>query len=382
MRRFSFMGLLLSLLFLFFACRSQTQAPEPVQGISRTPSANNTALSGWELNWQKTLAQAKKEGKVIIHTGVSPMTRTNVAKGFKDKYGIEVEFIAGSGGLSMARILMERRAGIYAVDLVITGSTSLITDLKAAGALEPIEPVLMLPEVTDLKYWYENKYQFADRDALIMYLGLSPRNAVFGNSNLVRMEEIKSHLDLLNPKWKGKIAFNDPTVAGSGLGEFTVMKIVHGVDFLKNLAKQEPVFTRNDRLRVEWITQGKYLIGLGGSALSRDFANEGAPILHFELDDAVDLIPGFGALGKVKNPPFSNAAIVFINWLLSKEGQTIFSRWNDKQSIRTDVPTDFMDERNIRKPGVKYLRTADEEIVMQKDENVRLAREIYKDLLK
>lgn len=207
----------------------------------------------------------------------------------------------------------------------------MIGGLKAAGALELIIPRLLLPEVTDLKYWYENKYQFADKDNLVLYLGISPRaGTAWGNSNFVRKEDVKSLPDLLNPKWKGKIAFSDPTVEGSGLATFALMKIVYGDDFLKQLARQEPIITRSDRLRVEWISQGKYWIGLGGSPLTNEFMRDGAPIFHIELTDANDLTAGWGALSLLKNPPHSNAATVFINWILSREGQTIFNRWNDK----------------------------------------------------
>jgi ABC-type Fe3+ transport system substrate-binding protein len=62
-----------------------------------------------------------------------------------------------------------------------------------------------------------------------------------------------------------------------------------------------------------------------------------------------------------KNPPNPNATKVFINWLLSRNGQKIISEARGEPSARTDVPAVSPDD--APKPGVKYLYAHKEEVM-------------------
>lgn len=92
---------------------------------------------------------------------------------------------------------------------------------------------------------------------------------------------------------------------------------------------------------------------------------------------------GSGAIALLKRAPHPNAAKVFINWLLSKEGQTIWSRASLQPSARRDIPTDHIDD-TIRIPDPKKLPyyTDNEEYLSKQPEQIKLAKEIFGHLIK
>ncbi len=145
------------------------------------------------------------------------------------------------------KIQQERRAGLYTTDMFIAGIGTVISVLGPEGALDPLDNALLLPEVTDPKSWWGGNLIWGDekhRLAMFFAYALDP---VEINTELVKVDEIKSFRDLLDPKWKGKISFMDPRMAGGGNESFTFWAETMGVDFLRELAKQDLVFTRDAR---------------------------------------------------------------------------------------------------------------------------------------
>ncbi len=80
--------------------------------------------------------------------------------------------------------------------------------------------------------------------------------------------------------------------------------------------------------------------------------------------------------------PHQNAAALFCNWLLSREGQIISTKAWGVQSARVDVPTDFLLPARVRRPGVKYYSLIDEGSEAKKEESMKLAKEMYGHLMK
>lgn len=96
---------------------------QPVSVFAASPQAAG--------NWNTVVAKAKEEGKVVISTSNTPVVRQALAKGFKDAYGIDLEFIGGGKGSELgAKLLKERQAGMYLQDVYIGGTTTILNDLK------------------------------------------------------------------------------------------------------------------------------------------------------------------------------------------------------------------------------------------------------------
>jgi len=106
----------------------------------------------WDKEWERTIAAAKKEGKLVYHAGSAsaPYFRE-----FQKRYPeIKTTRMLTRGGSAAAqRLMAERRAGLYASDILIMGSSSGLR-LASAGVLDPLEPNFILPEILDRSKWW------------------------------------------------------------------------------------------------------------------------------------------------------------------------------------------------------------------------------------
>jgi len=387
-RHFSMIIMIISILvagLIFLSCTLDQKAvqQESPGKVSSLAQSSVQVKEDWEDIWGKTLQEAKREGILNINIWGGPNIRETVSKAFKEKYNLDIAWSAG-GGLELAeKVLRERKAGIYLADMCISGPGTFVTVLKPAGILEPLEPEFILPEVKDSKLWAGGKLPFYDKDGIIAYLTLTPMVNIFVNKNFTTKEQIQSYRDLLDPKWKGKITWGDPTQPGPGSQWFIMIggKIM-GYDFMKEMAKQEPVFSRDRRTVVEWVARGKYAIGIGSDkATILQFIEAGAPLEQLIPREGTYLGTGGSNTVIFKNAPHPNARKIFINWLLSKEGQTVWSQAVGDQSAREDVPTNHIPADGVRQPGINYPMTS-EEADLTRDSGYALAKEIFGTLLK
>lgn len=310
----------------------------------------------WQEEWDRVVKAAKQEGRVAITGPGGPEARDALTGPFTKKFGIAVDFIGGSGRTTAPRVLTERRARQYLWDIYIQGTTTGLTSLIPTGAFDPLEPALILPEVKDPKYWRGGGIEFVDERRQLMVMTPSYRGTIFVNTNLANPDEFTSYKSLLDPKWKGKILVDDPRKSGPGNATFLFFYLHPelGMDFIKAFARQKPIMLKNYRQEVDLVAQGKYPILLGGWELPAEvLMKKGLPIAIIkpaQLREGSDVSPSNGALALYNKAPHPNAAKVYINWLLSKEGQTLFARAMSYISARVDVPTDHSPWR-VPKPG-------------------------------
>lgn len=379
--------LLVATWFGMFSC-AQSEKPAPPVDTKTGPGGPvpnaSEAREAWQVDWENTLTKAKKEGAVTIYQIGSSELRAALGDAFKKKYDIDIEFVSGRGDELVQRILTQSRAGLYLVDFLISGTTTTIVHLKPAGALDPLKPMLILPEAIDTSKWYGNKLWWIDSvESYVLGFAPSVGTYVRINTELVRPGEISSYRDLLNAKWKGKIAMEDPTVAGASHKFIATVGLnIMGLDFLKELAKQEPLITRNWRLVSEWLAKGKASVSIGGqSTVWGEFIKAGAPVEAILPVEGSSLSLGM-TISLINRQPHPNASKVFVNWLLTQEGQTLWGKYTVTPSARLDVAKDFVDPLRIPKPGVKYINGDTEDYLLKASEQMNLAREIFGHLLK
>jgi len=200
------------------------------------------------------------------------------------------------------------------------------------------------------------------------------------NTDLVKADEIKSYNDILNPKFKGKILMNDPTIAGTGLKSFSALGFnILNLDYFKQVAKLEPVVIRDQRLQVNWLAQGKYaILFFPRTSDMTEFQDAGAPVAYLMPLEGTYLSRDGGALSIVNKAAHPNAAKVMVNWIMSKEGLTLISKAHGLQTARVDVPVESADPLKIRQPGAKYFLDADtKEWVTRDPEFKGAAQEIF-----
>src|SRR6266576_2913972 len=196
------------------------------------------ALLGFNLvaaraDWESTLVAAKKEGKVSVITDVTASMRDALTLDFEKKYGIPVDLFGTSGREVAPRVAAERKAGQFLWDIYIHGSTTALESMIPMGAFDPLEPALILPDVKDPKTWRGRAIEFLDPNKMVMVMTPFHRGTIFYNTKLVNAKEFKSHKDLLNPKWRGKMVVDDPLRAGPGVATFIFTRNLARISFAR-----------------------------------------------------------------------------------------------------------------------------------------------------
>lgn len=264
---------------------------------------------------------AKKEGYVNWYSGLiqNQVVRPIIA-GFEAKYpGIRVNVTGGRDTDIMIKILSEAKAGALQADL--TEGPSVFGPLKQADLVEPYHPqnAAGLPD--------QYKDPNGEWTALILYF-LVP--AI--NTELVKPEdEPKSLEDLLDPKWKGKMAWSGEMSVGGPPGFIAAvlasMGEEKGMEYLRKLSEQQiATIPSNPRVVLDQVIAGEYAIGLvtynHHSVIS---AAKGAPVKWLKIEPAV------GAMARsvlLKGGPNPNAAKLLINYLLSPDGAQVIREAN------------------------------------------------------
>ncbi|MBI4334003.1 MAG: extracellular solute-binding protein [Chloroflexi bacterium] len=328
-------------------------------------------------DWDKTVAEARKEGYLTLYRSSYGYDRA--AARFRQKYGITVEQLVLNGGQIAERMSREYRAGLYNVDLISTGYGG-VRLLKPLGLLAPLDEVMVLPEVLDSSKWVGGKFPLVEHYQ-VDFVG-AVGSLIWRNTELVGPNEIKEYRDILNPKWKGKIIFDDPQNSGAGTQWFRLYHSTLGEDYMRRLMQQEPLVMRDKRLEAEWLARGKYALLLGGSAGNLlDFRKAGAPIQPVETKEGDWIGPSSGIIQMAPRPAHPNAARLFINWLLTVEGQTLMSEENMVPSLRVDVPTGHLDADVVPKPGKVYVADTPETIA-KANEYMEMSARIFAPILK
>lgn len=370
------LALVLTGMVFLFAC---IPAKAPEAQVS-APSPAITGKAPQEDAWEKAVNQARKEGTVVVFTPLGGEITTTLGQAFKEKYGLVVDFSSGRGAEMTQRIITQRKAGLYLVDIYMGGATSGVNTLKPAGVFDPLEQALILPEVVNPRNWLNGELPFVDKDRIIFPYISYAEPALVINTNMVKPEDIKSHRDLLDPRWKGKILMGDPTNPGTPATWFVVVSKSLGLDYMRELIKQDPMITRDVRLMLEWIAVGKYPVGIAASIHTvATFTRAGAPVKHLAIDGTYTT-GGPYHIALVNQAPHPNAARVFLNWFLGREAQTLFSKANLVPSARVDVPIDHVTPGTMPRP--EYVNANTEEFLLDQPNQMRIAREIFGTLLK
>ncbi|MBM4299007.1 MAG: hypothetical protein FJ143_14825, partial [Deltaproteobacteria bacterium] len=184
------------------------------------------------------------------------------------------------------------------------------------------------------------------------------------NTKLVNPKEIHSVWDLVDAKWKGKIIARDVRVPGPGSApmRFFYLHPAIGPAFIKKLfGEMEVTLFRDFRQGIDWLASGKASLCLFCADSDKAKA-QGLPVDEFvNFKEGAPLVTQYGTLGLVNRAPHPNAARVFINWFLSRDGQIALQKTLAKNaaetadSLRIDIPKNDVSPENRRAAGVNYL---------------------------
>jgi iron(III) transport system substrate-binding protein len=335
-------------------------------------------IPDWKKSWDELLAAARREGKVVVSGPPSRELRQALPAAFKQRFGVTLEYIGGRGNDAATRLRAERAAGINTVDLMLAGSQTMATILYREEMLDPLRPALLLPEVTDGSKWKTGKLWFSDPEqTYVLRLCNTLTSTLAINTREVKPDDLRSMRDLLDPKWKGKISLQDPTVPGSGSNQAAQLYLQFGEEFVRRLyIDQKPAISRDTRQLSDWLVRGTYPISFGAvDGEVERLSKEGWPVLPlYSLSDwPGTTTAGFGQIALLSHAPHPNAAKLFANWIASKEGSETFARALNVVPARNDIDElSFLPAEMIPRPGVDYFDTYDWQFTVTTKEEVRL----------
>lgn len=311
--------------------------------------AAQPATSAAQREWEKTLEAARTEGRVVVSIPASAELRKQLEEVVKKRLGIDVEVFTARGGAAVRRMADEFKAGVRHFDVHIGGSSSAVSGLLDEGLLDSIEPWLFLPEVKDPKNWWGG-HMWVDKAKKYIYTFQAYlTESMWYNSDLAKPAELRSYDDFLNPKWKGKIGFLDPRTPGAGDSNWSYMWEIKGEDYLKKLADQELLLGRDQRQLAENLAKGRVALIIGLTYYSfLPFVKAGLPVRPLPpLKEGTYGTGGSGNLAIIKNPPHPNATKIFVNWLLGREGQELFTKALGQATRRLDVDTKWLRDAGV-----------------------------------
>ncbi len=312
-----------------------------------------------QLTDPKIVESAKKEGEIIWYTSMAVDQSKLLMDAFQKKYpAIKPVLVRLGGGAVMNRVLTETRAGLFGYD-VVGGRGEMIQIFKERGIITPY----ISPETKQIDADLFDKQGY-------WYVHYVVPWALGYNTQQVKKEAVpKSYEALLDPKWKGgKISMdNEGYLVLQGL--MTAWGKEKAIDYMKKLAAQDPVISRGNTERVALAGAGQYQLILAyAHALERE-KFKGSPIDWVALEPAVVEIDPQMIGSKSPHP---NAARLFMDYILSKEGQEMLLEFQ-RIPVRKDV-----------EPKPARLFRGYERIVERPDDykyftdNVKLYQEIFK----
>src|SRR5258706_3031906 len=204
------------------------------------------AQSDWKSDWEKSLQAAKKEGKIVVGIPARPELRKQLEAVFQPKFGIEMELLPARGPQNASRIAAESAAGVKYFDVFIGGSGT-YESLVEAGMVEPLLPLLILPEGKDAKncwgghIWEDN---LSGSRYLYSYIADAGTGGFWYNPEKAKAPKVRSGGDFFNPKWKGRGGFLDPRTPGSGQSILSVLLDIRSEAYFRQIFQQELVIRR------------------------------------------------------------------------------------------------------------------------------------------
>ena len=280
---------------------------------------------------------AKSEGKMSFYTTMTLSQSKKVVDAFHQKYPfLTPELFRGGGDEVLNRILNEARGGLNAWDVVSTRGDSVLT-LEQAKLIGPYQS----PET-----------KFVDKDMVDdegFWTAYYVNPYVLGyNTNLVKEEDVpKTYEQLLDPRWKGKKISIDDSAYGLLAGLMRAWGEEKAIDYFKKLAAQQPVVMRGNTNRVQLAMAGEYPLIIAYAPTIQRETSKGHPMNWVPLEPVpVQVNPMMLAA----NAPHPNAGKLFIDFLLSKQGQKMlvgFRRIPVREDIEPDPPRLFRGYKRI-----------------------------------
>ncbi len=275
-----------------------------------------------------TIEAAKKEGSLVFYTSMTADQAQRVLNAFNAKYPfVQPKIFRAVGERLLTKIMAEAQAGKYEFDAVQSAESQAYFLKKRNLLLRYASP-----EVKNIRK------PFFDPDGYWAAVYIMP-NVIAYNTQLVKPNEVpKTDDELLNPKWKGKIAM-DPTKPEWFAWKLKLMGQEKGLAYMKRLGAQDFRLYPGLSLVTNLLAAGEFPLVLNTYLHNvEEIKRKGGPVDWTAQDPVFTKFQPLGIGAKSSHP---NAAKLFANFMFSEEGQKIiasFGRVPTRLGVATRVP--------------------------------------------
>ncbi len=275
---------------------------------------------------EKLVAGAKQEGQVVLYSTMTVQDGRALGAAFERKYGVRLVHWRGSAEKIVQRALAEARAGHGGADVFETSSHRMEALYRERMLEDFYTPAFK--ELSPAAFPRGHRQYVAARFAFFV-LGY--------NTRLVKPSDLPaSYEDLLQPRWVGRLAIESTDVLWfaaltKAMGE------ERGLAYFRRLAAMKPTIRNGHILAAQLVASGEIpLLITAYNNNMETLKRAGAPV------DWKPLAPAFGqasAIGLSKESRRPHAALLFTEFLLSREGQEFFKAVNRvPSSLAVDTP--------------------------------------------
>ena len=258
----------------------------------------------------RLVERARQEGAVILYTSLAPTESKPLAEAFEKKYGVKVDLWRALSDKVVQRVVTEARANRHAVDVVETNGPemeALAQEKLLAEVHSPYLPDLPADAIPPHRSWYPDRLNFF---------------VVGYNTEKVKRSELPATYEgFLDPKWKGRIGIEatDSEWMAAIVKRWGEAK---GMDYFRKLAAMKPDMRKGHVLLAQLVATGEVPVGLTMyNANIESLRKKGAPIDFVAVQPVIARPQGIGV---AKDAPHPAAALLFVDFVLSPEGQKLY----------------------------------------------------------
>jgi iron(III) transport system substrate-binding protein len=267
------------------------------------------------------VSAAKAEKRGTVYSIVDPALMQRLIKGFRDKYGVDIEVARLTTGTLGQRLTAEADSGTITADIVIGTDKLFVQAMTTKGYYAPIEQV---PGAAS--------FPAAAKTQTSVIVGRVPYSIIW-NTNEVR-EAPTSWQSLIDPKWKGRVMAIDPRVTGvSPTLWYALMRKTYGAEFLETFGKNV-TFSSSAVPGMQQVAAGAQAIYAPAvHQITIGLKEKGAPIDEVFFGPTIS---SDNVLSVISKAPHPSVARLFAGYCLSVEGQALLNK--DGFSMLPNVP--------------------------------------------
>jgi iron(III) transport system substrate-binding protein len=286
--------------------------------------------------------KAQAEGELSLYAGTTEKSTTAWAKGFTEKYGIEVKLYRDGSTTLFQKWAQETQGGVHSADIVIQNVFQLWGDAADQGWITDYE--------TESIGEYDFDTVFPGSSDLVgkVYPLHQSIGAVAWNTDVVTPEQ-QAMLEsdpvaaLADPSFKDQIALGDTggaTTAGNYANEIYNEADKYGWDWLDGVGANNPSLFESQIPIAEQLVKGEYAVTFGTDTLYNDYISQGAPIQYAYPEPTASAL---WMIGLPTEAPHPSAARLFLEYATSTEGHDLIA----ELGAGTGTRNGWVDDREV-----------------------------------